>query len=48
MVSRGVNDRNFLGVQAMQLLEQEAFGLKREALVVEEVACDQYWHPRVR
>ena len=26
----------------MQLLEQEAFGLKREPLVVEEVACDQY------
>ena len=42
MVSRGVNDGNFLGVQAMQLLEQKAFGLKREPLVVEEVACDQY------
>ena len=30
-----LDDGNFLVVQAMQLLEQEAFGLKREPLVVE-------------
>jgi hypothetical protein len=42
MVSRGINDGNTLAVQAMQLLEQEAFGLKREPFVVEEVTCDQH------
>ena len=41
MVPRGVDDRNELGVQAMYLLEQETFGLKREPLIVEEVPRDQ-------
>jgi len=41
MVSRGVDEGNELGVQAMYLFEQETFGLEREPLIIEEITCDQ-------